>query len=153
MPKILRGNCILEQVRMQFSEGMIWRVGNVKSWYVCKIYIVYTSVIWNCLCKNGYVAIETRVHTSPKSLTFKIVTQIIICITTKNARESLGLMHTSGCEPSIAPSAKEAHRSGVEWGGEGVLVPTRYSGLLRTRSPPTVLFSWTPSMVPNWKDQ
>ena len=80
------------------------------------IYIVYTSTFWNCLCKYGCVAIETRVHTSPKSLAFKIVTQIIIRITTKNARESLGLMHTSGCEPSIAPSAKEAHRSGV---GEG----------------------------------
>ena len=73
-------------------------------------------MFWNCLCKNGCVAVETGVHTSPKSLTFKIVTQIIICIATKNARESFGLMHTSGCEPSIAPSAKEAHRSGV---GEG----------------------------------
>ena len=66
--------------------------------------------------KEWIGAIETRVHTSPKSLAFKIVTQIIICITTKNARESLGLMHLFGCEPSIAPSAKEAHRSGV---GEG----------------------------------
>ena len=72
----------------------------------------------HCVHKRvlGCVAVETRVHTSANSLAFKIVTHIIICITTKNARESLGLMHTSGCEPSIAPSAKEARRSGV---GEG----------------------------------
>ena len=80
-----------------------------------QMYMVYThtSTFWNCLCKNGCVAVETRVHTSPKSLAFKIVTQIIICMTTKNARESLGLMHTPGSEPSMAPSAKEAHGSGV----------------------------------------
>ena len=73
-----------------------------------------------CMCRCTFVAVETRVHTSPKSLAFKIVTQIIICIATKNARESLGLMHTSGCEPSLALSAKEAHRSGM---GEGVETP------------------------------
>ena len=102
---------------MQFSEGMVWGVGSVKSWHVCKIYIVYTSTFWNCLCKNGCVAVETRVHTSPKSLAFKIVTQIIICITTKmQGRVSGSCIRLDVNHPLLQVRRRHI---GVEWGRGG----------------------------------
>ena len=51
------------------------------------------------------------------------MTQIIICRTTKNTRKDFGLMHTIGSTPTITPSAKEAHRSGVGEGEEPTGIP------------------------------
>ena len=77
---------------------------------------MYTGTFRDGLHKYGCVAFETWVFTGPKNLTFKIVAQIVICLTTKNTRKGFGLVHTVGGAPTITPIAKEAHRSGV---GEG----------------------------------
>ena len=81
---------------------------------------MYTGTFRDGLHKYGCVAFETGVYTGPKNLAFEIVAQIIICLTTKNTRKGFGLVHTIAGAPTITPSAKEAHRSGVGEGGKKV---------------------------------
>ena len=109
----------MDDVGMQFPERMIGRVGSVQTGKTAGVHIANACSMLCRLCKDGYVAVKARVHKSPEYLAFKIVAQIVICITTKNARENFGLTHTSGGEPPITPSAKEAHGSGFGEGQEG----------------------------------
>ena len=109
----------MDEVRIQSPERMTGRVGSVQTGKIAGFRITNTcSVVWG-LCKNGYVAIKARVHKSPEYLAFEIVAQIVICVTTKNARRNFRLMHTSRGEPPITPRAKEAHRTGFGEGLEG----------------------------------
>ena len=106
----------MDDVGMQFPERMIGRVGSVQTGKTAGVHIANACSMLCRLCKDGYVAVKARVHKSPEYLALKIVAQIVICITSKNARKSSRLMHTFRSEPPITPSAKEAHRNGA---GEG----------------------------------
>ena len=101
---------------MQFPERMIGRVGSVQTGKTAGVHIANACSMLRRLCKDGYVAVKAKVHKKPKYLAFKIMAQIVICITTENARKNSRLMHMFRSEPPITPSAKEAHRSGA---GEG----------------------------------
>ena len=106
----------MDEVGRQFPEGMIGRAGSVQTGKTAGVHIANACSMLCRLCRDRYVAVKARVHKSPEYLAFKIVAQIVICITTKNARKNSKLMHTFRSEPPITPSAKEAHRSGA---GEG----------------------------------
>ena len=106
---------------MQFPEGMVSRVGSVQSGIVATMEIIYTCTFMDGLRKIAYVTLETGIHKSPKWLAFEVVTQAVIGITTKNARENFGVMHTRRCKPAIAPRAKEAHGGRIWERIEGAL--------------------------------
>ena len=106
---------------MQFPEGMISRVGSVQSGIVATMKIIYTCTFLNCLGKEAYVTMETGIYKSPRWLAFEVVTQAVIVITTENARENFGVMHTRRCKPAIAARAKEAHGGRIWERIEGAL--------------------------------
>ena len=90
---------------MQFPERMIGRVGSVQTGKTAGVRIANAFSMLCGLCKDGYVAVKARVHKSPEYLAFEIVAQIVICITTNNARKNFRLMHTSRGEPPITPGS------------------------------------------------